>query len=307
MPIQPYDTLICQAYNPTKLTNEIRRTLIQYPAKPLNTPTGRVVKNASFIPPLSDYDSIPSFTQPLNIGEGNKPQWIVDGRPYMRWDRSQDTYKLTAEKDFHLLCMRVALTQALEANGLETALRYGPVPAKTFSRWITLAIAQRFNLPLEHQMTLSVITAYYYYSLHYVDGLNIEQRNMMANRVGKATMVPTETVLEISDRLPAKFQGLEGYVAAINAHTGSIRLSNLKLVDFFMLVAPSWVGLNARENVGVALEHLPTFLALAGAALDERSYRKAALSRRAETAGRAPELKQFTDQLYRTAMEYIEG
>jgi hypothetical protein len=300
MLVSPYATTICQTYqNQTeRLTNALLRADIEAPLPVLTTPMGNTIQQAFYIPPKDEYTDVPGFTQLVNIGKPNASKWVLDGRPYMRWEYRTDSYRLTAENDFSFQCTRLALT-ALAAEQPEAFYRLGDIPAKTFVRWITLALAQRFNLHLDAQLRVSIVVAYYYYTQLQSDRtLSTDDRQRLAQQVGRVTAVPVPTVLELADQL-GDLTDAKALASQISQHAGTIRLSELKFADLFTIIAPSWVGVNARENCGVALEHLPTFIAMTYAALGEKSYRKAVLSRRAETTGRQQELKQFVDLVFR--------
>lgn len=299
MLVSPYDTTICRHYKVDQIKSDLIKSEILNPFAKIQTPVGNTVRDAFVVTPNSVHDHISGFTQPVNIGTSEKSKWIIDGRSYMRWDRRNDTYRLVGENDYSFQCVRLALIQALQEHGQHVFFRLGDVPAKTFVRWITLALGQRFNLDLEHQIRVSVIAAYYYYTqLSEHLRLTPEEVQMRAPMVSRITSVPASDAMEIGMEL-GPLSNAEHLAAAIASHSGTVRLNELKFADLYTIIAGSWIGVNARENVGVALEHIPTWIALVYAALDERSYRKTVLSQRAQTAGRQADLKQFTDAVFR--------
>ncbi|MFO5452816.1 hypothetical protein ACLBO7_30125, partial [Klebsiella pneumoniae] len=58
----------------------------------------------------------------------------------------------------------------------------------------------------------------------------------------------------------------------ISTNGRSIRMGKLKFSDLQLLVSPSRFGTASRENVGVALEHMPTYITLIYMALADRSH-----------------------------------
>lgn len=299
MLVFPYDAVICRAHQIKPVEKELKRAQIEHPLPVLTTPMGNVIKDGLMVTPKEEYDDVPRFTQIITLETGKSRKFVIDARPYMRWDRQNDTYKLTAESDFGFQCNRAALTQLLAEDGITAFHRFGDVPAKTFIRWVTLGVSQRFQLPIDVQMTLMVISAYYYFTCFEPERkLDLDSKVMLAQRVSRITSVPQPLVLEIADKLP-QMSDAEQFAFAIKEHSGSIRLGDIRFVDLFTILAPSWVGVNARENCGVALEHLPTFIAMTYSALGDRSYRKTLMTKRAETAGRQNDMKVFVDQVYR--------
>jgi len=299
MLVSPYHTLICQMYPVERLRRELQRMDIEYPLPPLTTPAGNVIADAVVVVPRDHYQSQAAFTQFLNLGDTKTGKWVVDGRAYMRWNHRDDSYRLTAENDYSFQASRLALSQVAEQEGDRPFRRLGDLPVKTFVRWITLAVAQRFNLPLEDQIRVSVIVAYYYFTqLNDTREQVEEERHRLANMVSRIVGAPVPTVLEAIDPVGA-LTDPKALTQAIADHSGNVRLANLKFTDLYMVLASSWIGVNSRENVGVALEHIPTFIAMVYMALGDRSYRKTVITRRAESSGRLNDQKQFVTQVYR--------
>lgn len=299
MLLMPYNTTICKMYKVDTIINQIKRAQIDLPLPEVETPGGNMVKGLFFITPNEEHSDVANFTQFVNLGTDQEPKLVLDGRPYMRLDRRTGTYRLTAENDYLFQCVRGALTLRMLDGDTNAIRRLGDVPVITFIRWITLALAQRFNLDLGTQLRMSIVCAYYYYSL--LDpslAEDTDARMQMANIVARVTRADLRTVAEVSESIES-IKTIEEFTQTISTGIGSIRMGQLKFADLFTLVASSFVGVNYRENVGVALEHLPTFIAMVYTSLTDRSYRKTTIARRAETAGRTNELKQFTDLVYR--------
>lgn len=299
MRVSPHDTTVCRIYQAERLRNSVLRDHIQNPLPPLTSPMGNVVKNAVHIPPNPKHEDMPGLTQPLNITQGRESFWVLDSRPYMRWEQRTDSYRLTAENDYVFQVVRLALTEVAQLKGGAAFGRLGDVAIKTFVRWITLGIGQRYNLAIEHQANVSVIVAYYYYTqLQDSLQLDVTSRHRLANPISRITSVPVPAVLEIADQLGSLKDGAD-LVNAMATLGGSLRLNNIKYADLYTMLSSSWMGVNARENVGVAIEHIPTFVAMVFNALADRSYRKTVISRRAETTGRQQDIKDFTLQVQR--------
>lgn len=296
----PYDALICQVHPTERLKLALQRADLETPLPPLVTPLGKTVPMAAVVVPNGEYDDVPGFTQWLDIAQPSAPhpRYVLDGRPFMRWDRRTNSYRLTAENDFAFQCNRLILSQILADGQRRRFYSLGEVPLKTFSRWVTMALAQRFGLDLETQMRVAIICAYYYRTQLSEDReLDLERRRWEAVGIGRAIHVPATKVLELGEQLTA-LKTPDELAAAIALHGGSVRLEKIKFADLFALLSASWVGVNSRENVGVALEHVPTYIAMLYAALGERSYRKTVIATRAQTVARQTELQTFVYQVY---------
>lgn len=305
MLLMPYDTTQGHLYQVDKIINQIKRAEIDLPLPEAVTPGGNTIKNLMFITPSDEHSDVNSFTQYVNLGT-KEPKLVLDGRPFMRYDRRTGTYRLTAENDFMFQCIRGALTLQAMEHGSNVFRRLGDVPVITFVRWLTLALGQRFNLDAGTQIRMSVVVAFYYYGLMDDEiATSAEARIEMVNVISRITRVDVNTVLEISDSIKS-LKTMDDLAKTLSEDIGTIRMGSLKYADIYTLVASSFMGINYRENAGVALEHLPTFIAMVYCAIADRSYRKATISRRAETAGRPQELRQFTDLVYRQVAEQFK-
>lgn len=305
----PYQATICAYYSKDKLQtleSLVKRADIEYPLPQVVTPMGNEIDGGFFIGPSDDYSDVPNFTQLVNLGTDDKPKIVLDGRPYMRQDQRNGTYRTTAENDYGFQCARLALTLRMLSGDKQLFRRLGDVPAKTFIRWVTMTLASRYNLPLEHQLPLMIVSAYYYFGMMDSEvATNPEERVQLAPIIARLTGASVNQVMDFADRL-GPLQNGNDLAMALSTQTGTIRMGELKFSDLYTLMASSFVGINARENVGVALEHIPTFIAMVYTALGERSYRKTVLFARAERSGRASDLKQFTDLVYRQIAEQFK-
>lgn len=309
MIVSPYQTKVTKHYDTSKVMKAILQAQVHYPFPAMVTPGGNTLRNVVVVTPREEYSDIPNFTQPLMLNEGKgETQWIVDGRSFMRYNRSTDNLTLTAENDWTFQCSRVALMQVFERYNSAMVTRLGLIPAKAFIRWITLGLAQRYNLDLETQMRVNVFVAYYYYQRFVSETEEVwgeETIHAMANTVRSATSIPVPTILDIMTEV-GSLHNIDRLIEALVNHTGSLRLKNLNYTGFYIILSTSWVGVHSRENVGVALEHPPTLIALLYTAAAEKSFRKTLLSKRMETTGRANELDQFAKYVYQLVESKFE-
>ncbi|AEH03436.1 virion structural protein [Pseudomonas phage PhiPA3] len=226
----------------------------------------------------------------------------------MKYDPRSEQYRLVANNDWQFQCVRLALTNRLILGDEGFFSRLGDLPAKVFNRWVSGALITKYNLPPESQMALYVITAYYFYAMCVPElrDVNVDFRHRFAPIVAKATSVPIEFVMDIADVL-GPLRNATDLVHEMSTNSRQDRTGDLKFADLFLLLSTSWFGVNARENVGVALEHLPTFTAMLYMAFAERSYRKTVITQRAETLARGNEDRQFTDLVFKAVAEQFSN
>lgn len=297
MILLPYQTKICSLYTQAVL-DKIRREAIKaelsLPFPPVKTPNGVIVKDCYFVTPSPEHEDIPMFTQYIDLGSPNKPRLLIDGRRYFKYEARSGTYRLVANNDWSFECIRMSLN-ITTLTGDETAFsRLGDVPAKVFNRWVAGPLITRYQLPIESQQATYVIAAYYYYAMLMPElgEANPDTREQFAPVVSRITGVPPDFVISVIADV-GELNNVDDLVYALSTRSRQERTGELKFKDLFLLLANSFFS--RREDVGVALEHLPTYIAMLYTAVADRSYRKTVIMQRAETVARPHELKSFTD------------
>ncbi len=320
MLIDPYGALICSVYNKANIVNEITNVAIRYPLPQLVTPLGRIVPGCFFVPPIDEYDnSVAGFTQFVNINtmrHGKKEkQTVIDGRKLFRFDRRTEEFVVTSSNDLLFHIIRLVLTKELEENGSSSLARYSDVPMATFIRWITVGISTRFNIDLASQMNVSIIAALYFLTqlqdgnreLIFNSGVkNNEEAEKYAILIANKLKVPGTKVLEITDQMTEDMVNPNRFVEAISKYSGSMRLDGLKFIDLFNILSSSWFGTNHRENVGLSLEHIPTFMSMVYMAAHERSYRRTIITQRLEAANKRPEIASYEKAIQIVVDKHID-
>lgn len=305
----PYQTTICSMYTKLdQLLPKVRRAALDLEFPVVKTPAGYTLDNAHFATPRQEHEDIPTFTQYINIGEPDKPNLLIDSRQYMKYDPKTGLYKINGVNDWSFQCVRMALNlQLLKAD--ETIFsRLGDLPAKVFHRWISGALITKYNLEIESQMALFVISAYYFYAMcnYELQAEDITVRTQFVPIISRITGVPPDFVLDIIETV-GPLRNASDLALELSTKSRQARTGTLKFTDLYLLVSNSWQGVNARENVGVALEHMPTYISMVYMAIADRSYRQTVITKRAETLARGQELKIFTDLVFKLVnSQYVE-
>lgn len=307
----PYQTTICNTIYKNKmdqLTNKIRRAKIILPFPEVTTPFGNELKEAYFVTPREEHEDVPLFTQYINNGDNNRPELIIDSRQYMKYDERSGTYKLIAINDWQFQCIRLALNARLLKGDEAFFSRLGDLPIKVFIRWISGALVSRYTLGAEPAMAMWVICAYYYFAMCNPElrEVDIDTRIQWAPMVSRVTGVNPDVVMNIADHLGELKNG-EDLIRELSTNSMQQRTGTLKFQDLYLLISNSWIGVNNRENVGVAIEHLPTYIAMLCSAITERSYRKAILFQRIEKDTQPKEQRAFTDIVFRAVDEQFKN
>lgn len=304
----PYETTVASKLykNMSSIISKLKSSRIELGFPNMSLNSGKELECIYYTTPYNEHMDIPGFTQYLNIGTNQVPELIMDGRPYLRQDRMTQQLKVIAENDWQFQAIRMSLNLELlkSGNGLFNGL--GNIPVITFSRWISGVLSSRYNLGIESQMAISVITALYYQAMVNPVLREVgEEREMEVSRITQITGVNPDFAFGIIDNI-GTLNSLECLCRELSHNSAQQRTGELKVQDLVLLLSSSWFGINTRENVAISLEHLPTFVGLVYMALTSSMYRKVVLTQRALTAGRDRELKAFTDTIFRLVSEHIK-
>jgi hypothetical protein len=230
---------------------------------------------------------IPQFAHPITLSWNSKnPQGklvVVDVRPFTRKTPEGDLI-ITAKDDFDLLCLRAGLQVFATEHHMYELQQLGTFPMTVYIRWISEAISRKLGLQPADQVRLTIIVGALYTSLFRDAGdrsafsaYSEKEKINIATSIAKSTMISPQTVFEVLDSIPAVYD-LQTFCDTVATHGGSIRFERFNLGLLQQILGGSWMGLNSRELVAVALEHPPTFFSMVYSALKSRGYRKAHLS-----------------------------
>lgn len=305
----PYQTTICSMYNKLdQLVSKVKRASLDLEYPVVKTPADYTLDNAHFVTPRQEHEEIPTFTQYINIGEPNKPNLLIDSRQYMKYNDKTGLYVINGVNDWSFQCIRMALNlQLLKAD--ETIFsRLGDIPAKVFHRWVSGALITKYNLPIQSQMAMFVISAYYFYAMcnYELQEADHTSRTEFAPIISRITGVPPDFVLDVIETV-GPLKNASDLAHAMSTCSLQERTGVLKFGDLFLLLSNSWQGINKRENVGVALEHMPTYIAMVYMAIADRSYRQTVITQRVDSVARGNDVKIFTDLVFKLVnSQYIE-
>lgn len=300
MYLLPYETTACQRLYKdvsTKITSKIRRAELDMQLPPMETPGNHKLTHAVFVTPSREHEDIPRFTQYVNMGTTKDPLLACDSRQYMTLEERTGTYRLVSSNDWKLQCLRVSLNNVLLTGDNDFYSRLTLFPARLFARWIPALLTTKFNLGPESIMPMQVICALYYQAMVYPDLRKVgDERYKEVDNLYNITGVPRAEIMQLLDKL-GDLACLADLAHELSVNGNTIRMGQLTDQALLVAVGASWFGVNGRENVQIALEHLPTWIALIFMAIDDRSYRKASLAVRVETAALRGERETFIENV----------
>jgi hypothetical protein len=278
MPIfrSAYDTTFGRRYS-TDATKAaiVKATVSNYLAK--NDDGYTVIEDTSDMPV-----DIPAFTHPLYVEKAPYDGLYVDARSFVTRNRQSGELKVSSVADYNLLKARAGLEHIWRTES-PTLFRSGATfPASVYSHWLAENIQRRFGLEPENQYKLTIFSAWFFFSL-FADEERPDEREYLrvCQGIAKATRINIDQVMQILDGQDY-VKDITDYCNRLEEMTGSVQLKNFSSILLYPILNSTWFGANSNEVVAVAIEHVPTFMAICMSAVTERAYTRSMLSKMSE-------------------------
>lgn len=245
---------------------------------------------------------IPTFRNPIYIDKTPYDGVYVDMRDYVSVDRMTAQERVRSPVDFAFNEMRANLENILRTEGMGVLRSVGPLPMSAFSSLISENIGRNYGLNPEHQYVLTILAAYYFYSLTTNDDSpNEMELQKIAGQIAKATRASVDKVFEVLDNRPF-IKNLDEFVRTVKEEFGEqVNLLNNKTF-ITGLSSITWVA-NANEVNAIGLEHIPTLFSMIYVVIKENSYRRCTL---AQVVERCP-MKGTADDFVRTLSAMVKN
>jgi hypothetical protein len=165
-------------------------------------------------------DKIPLFAHPSVIDDFKDKKYICsDVRLYINKDASLDNINNSVRNktEFNFAKSRTILNM-LWLNDKVNDIKNGTVLASTvYSIWLSTSIAKNYALDAKDQLTLTVISNFYYQTLFAAESnFNEEQKQKMAVHTIKATGATGDFVFDVFDRI-TQMNDINDYIENIKA------------------------------------------------------------------------------------------
>jgi hypothetical protein len=281
--MSPYETTVCKNHRTGDIMKDLERLIIGGDLRFIDDGNSRV----RLLGP--DHTDVKPFVHPIILEVRNKEQAIiVDVRSSARVSGDGD---LTGGSDFQYMKLRGLLMDRAWMDGnAKDLLSTGDYSVRVYSRLMSENLGRRMNLAPETQVRLQIIAAYFYVLQYEMAPEKDDEEDLSrSKRISRAIGVPVPQVLELVAELPIITTITE--FSDVTAQYGeSIRLGKLSPGLIYTMLGGIWFGANANENVAVALEHPPTFIAMLYMATTNRGYRKSILGQMVQRVDRRGEL-----------------
>lgn len=225
---------------------------------------------------------VPSFAHPLYVEKDPYDGLYVDVRPFVSRNRQSGELKVTSQADYNMLLARAGLEHMWRTQPPTILRGMSAFPASVYSAWLAENISKRFGLEPEDQYKLTIFSAWFYYSL-FSDASKPDDQDYLkiCQGIAKATRTNMDVIMQTLDGQDF-VKDIVDYCNRLEEVVGNIRLKGFSSIVLYPILSSTWFGANSNEVVAIAIEHVPTFLAMISAAMSERAYSRSNLSKMME-------------------------
>jgi hypothetical protein len=286
MPIfkSAYDTTVCSGYRLKETIDKLKAgavtgAFMQRSFKLDNF--DQEIKMALVEGGNTNADVVPYFNHPLFIKDENSSTstMFIDARNFGKWYAPQQKFIVRNYPEYSWQICRAALNHIWMYERADLLKDISIIPASVYAALISESVSRKFALDAGEQAIVAVVACYFYYCL-FTDERNFDETefNKVAGNIARATKVSAVKVFDIIEGLKV-ISDLSELCEVLKVKTNSIRLVDFNIGVLLAIASGTWFGTNARENLGVALEHPPTWLMICYASLTEATYKRSTLAK----------------------------
>ena len=290
----PYDTTLGKALSIDKTLHALKQAII------INLSTEHkinLITSMDFLPfevnsSSGRYSEVPLFAHPMLVENFKGKNYLaVDLRLVTKEEDNKLIIKNSTDYDF--IYSRYILNFAW-LNGKNTAIKNGlEFAGIVYAQWLSEIISRRFALDPRDQLILSIVTHFFYQSMFYeTEELTENFKQLMVTQTMRATRAPSDLVMEVVDKIQP-MTDIASYCENVKLVLDNIRIKDFNNGVLFTIVGMSWYGLNAKETIVIALEHIPTWVAICYSALSQRTYKNTTIYKVAERSGKRGASDEF--------------
>jgi hypothetical protein len=294
----PYDTMAAGHYRVGEIEAKLKAAVIAgeitnavYTCKQ----TGEMVSLPTVRGGGVHSDAIPYFNHPYVFfhAHHNKTTVCVDLRPYGQMDIRQNTFKVRNLQEAQWSLMRAGLTDYWVNDDAASIRDMSILPVTAFANLFAQVITHRYALTPGDQVMIGVYSAYFYYCL-FEDSDILEEEDLLriCAKVARVTHISVNKVMDSVKEI-GMVSDLTAYCEQLPTFLGNPRLDNFNVTVLLQMITGTWFGTNAREVMGTALEHPPTWMMICYASLTEATYKRSTVAKLIQSFDKGGEGERF--------------
>lgn len=241
---------------------------------------------------------VPALIAPYINQENN---WIaLDARQLVVCDKNTMTARIKNDSEYQFAVQRFVLS-ALWATGTVSSLQSMKLPQLVFGDWVSMSIGRKFGLDMVDTFKLYILGCIYYATM-FTDHFTADDLDKL--KIGLKSVVAVSDAIDQVYLAAGEVNSLDDFCSACYKVTGNIRLKSLDYNVLVSVMSNSWFGLNSQDNILMALEHPPTWIAMVYTAVTQRSQRNSTVSKLAESRGKRGVTEEFLSTLTSLTLDY---
>lgn len=289
-----YDTTLGQALETHKIEQGLKTYLIEYGEKPRTFDGLNVISSVKYFPVelygnISTAKEIPFFAHPFILkGTKGLDYLFLDSRLYKKYtNEANPVIKIVSAWEYEFLLQRFFMNYGW-VNGLAAEMRTRLNFAGTvYANWLSEIISRRFGLDPREQKIVALVSHFFYQECFMEEvSYSEEQKQGMAMQAAKAVNAPSSMAFDVVDQIGKAMVNVQGYCETLSTILQNVRLKDFSHGALYTLVGLSWYGQNGKETIAIALEHIPSWMAICYAAITNRSYKHSTVSNLVDKLGR---------------------
>ena len=305
--ISAYDTMACASLPVRhRVVEEIMRAGLAGATGVLKVATGKHESPFDLLSVQggnSFADAVPYFNHPVLVpypaGESNgqSQAFVVDVRHFGKFSGPLAEFLVRNGAEYSWALRRAILNQVWMDGRPEVLRDISTLPAATYAALVSECVARRFALDPAEQMIVAALSAYFYYGL-FTDEEKFSEMEipLLSKKISDITRVPMPMVHKLIEGLPV-LATLDQFCQAVHDKVKNVALENFNLGTLLSVVRSTWFGHNSMEVVSVALEHIPTWLAIVSSSLESAVFKRSPLAKIAQRFDKNGAGKNFTRSL----------
>ncbi len=278
-----YDTTACSGYRYNAILDDLKKAKMMGGFNVLEGKLNEhdapirinVVEGGNF-----SADTIPFFKHPvfLPASSDTQDELTLDIREFGKYNPQQSQFVVRNGPEYTWALKRGILNH-LWLNGNITTLRdISPIAISVYIALISECVSRRFALDPAEQMTVAILSGFFYNCLFTNKVMDEEDINRTVGSIARVTKIPAQKVYAVLEGVDM-ITDIDHLCTVIKEKVPNIALTNLNQGTLCAVCCGNWFGSNAREILAVGLEHIPTWIMIVAASLESATYKRSTLSK----------------------------
>ena len=188
---------------------------------------------------------------------------------------SDNNVRNTVEFNFTRLKTILALKWYSQREKLRVDLSF---VSSVYSAWFSDTISKRYMLDPRDQMLLMIMSDYYFQSLFLSESPTEDDKQKFAIHTMNIFKAPSSMIFSTYDKMGGN-KDINEFCSDVVKVLENPRLHDFNAGVLITILANTWYGVNAKDNISIAIEYPPIMTAIVYSALVEKSYRNAIISK----------------------------